>query len=319
MTAYLSPVFGAGAQLMNNSGAPLASGYLYTYTAGTVALAATWTDASQGTVNANPMQLDASGRPQQEVWLQQGLRYKFVVTDASGTQVGYVMDNISGLNDASYTQVNAAEWLLGGVPTYISATSFSVPGDQTATLQALRRVLLTVSGGQAYGTIVSSSYGTGVTTVVVTNDSIALDAGASVMKYSILSATPTSLPATVLSAATYQAQTPINFTTAGTSTAYTLTPSPVIAGYVAGQQFDVVFNSTCGVSPTIAINGLAAIALVKANSAGAYVALVAGDVVASWRSQVVMLDATHALVRQVVSTAASTTGRAIAMALIFGF
>jgi hypothetical protein len=141
----------------------------------------------------------------------------------------------------------------------------------------------------------------------------------SVLWYSILSATPTSLPATVMNSAAYQAQVPVAFTTGGTSTAYTLTPSPVILGYAANLQFDVTFNSTNGAAPTIAINGLAAIALVKANSAGAYVPLVAGDVNSGWRSNVVLLDATHALVRQVVSTAASTTGRAIAMAMIFGF
>jgi hypothetical protein len=265
------------------------------------------------------MQLDAGGRPQQEIWLAAGTKYKFVITDSLGNQIGYSMDNVSGINDASYTQVNAAEWLLGGVPTYISATSFSVTGDQTAILQALRRVKLTVSGGLAYGTIVSSSFGAGITTVVVTNDSIALDSGASVMQYSILSASPTSLPATVLSSATYQAQTPVAFTTGGTSTAYTLTPSPAIAATPAGMHFDVTFNSTCGASPTLAISGLAALPLVKGTSAGGYTALVAGDVTSGWVSQVVVLPgATQILVRQTVSTAVLSNSRALAMAMIFG-
>jgi hypothetical protein len=320
MAAYLSPVFGAGGQLFNNSGVPLAGGLLYTYVAGSsTTLQATWTDATQGIANANPIVLDASGRPPQEIWLAGGAYYRFVVTDSLGNPVGYTMDNIRGNNDASYTQVNAAEWLLAGTPTYVSATSFTVVGDQTLVMQALRRVKSQVTAGLSYGTIASSSYGAGVTTVIVVNDSTPLDSGMSVLWYSILSATPTSLPATVMNSAAYQAQVPVAFTTGGTSTAYTLTPSPVILGYAANLQFDVTFNSTNGAAPTIAINGLAAIALVKANSAGAYVPLVAGDVNSGWRSNVVLLDATHALVRQVVSTAASTTGRAIAMAMIFGF
>ena len=319
MSANLSPVFGAGWQGMTNSGTLLAGGKLYAYVAGTVNPAPTWTDATQGTLNANPMTLDSSGRPQQEIWLASGARYKFVVTDSLGNQVGYASDNISGLNDATYTQTPAVEWPTGGVPTYISATSFSVTGDQTTILQALRRVKLTVSGGLAYGTIVSSSYGAGVTTVVVTNDSISLDSGASVMQYSILSASPTSLPATVLSSATYQAQTPVAFTTGGTSTTYTLTPSPAIAATPAGMHFDVTFNSTCGASPTLAISGLAALPLVKGTSAGGYTALVAGDVTSGWVSQCVVLPgATQILVRQTASTAVLSNSRALAMALIFG-
>lgn len=54
-----------------------------------------------------------------------------------------------------------------------------------------------------------------------------------------------------------QAQTGIAFTTAGTSTAYTLTPTPAITAYAAGQSFWVTLHTTSGASPRLAISGVA--------------------------------------------------------------
>ena len=78
----------------------------------------------------------------------------------------------------------------------------------------------------------------------------------------------------------------------------------MIATYVEGQEFDVKFHTTCGAGATINISGIGAIALQKANSLGAYVAIAAGDVIGSWVSKVIMTDATHALVRDTVSSVA---------------
>lgn len=46
--------------------------------------------------------------------------------------------------------------------------------------------------------------------------------------------------------------------TGGTSTAYTATLAPAITAYADKQLFRVKFNATCGATPTIAFNGLAA-------------------------------------------------------------
>lgn len=84
-----------------------------------------------------------------------------------------------------------------------------------------------------------------------------------------------------------QAQTGVYYTTGGTSTAYTLTPTPAITSLVAGQRFNVVFNAANGATPTLAISGLAATALKVYNPAGAKVAPATGAIAANVISDVI--------------------------------
>lgn len=89
------------------------------------------------------------------------------------------------------------------------------------------------------------------------------------------------------------------FTTSGTSTAYTITPTPAITAYAANLSFDVTFNQTCGLNPTFAVSGvLTPPNLVKQNPDGTYANLAAGDVVANHRSRVTLLSPTQALVEK---------------------
>jgi hypothetical protein len=196
-TVYLSPVFGAGVQVLNNSGVPLAGGKIYIYLAGTTTAINTYTTYSATVLNANPLILDSSGRCPTMIWLPAGLSYKFVVTDSANVPIGYTLDGVAGINDASFPYTYASEWNQAGAPTYISATRFSVSGDQTATFPKYRRVKSTNTGGIAYSTVVSSTYAAGVTTVVVTNDSTPLDAGMALVYYGLINSSPTSLPGNV--------------------------------------------------------------------------------------------------------------------------
>lgn len=109
MSAFLSPVFGAGAQLFNNQGVVLSGGKINTYLAGSTTPQATWTDATQAVQNPNPIILDSTGRipGSGEMWLQSGLAYKLVVTDSVNNTIG-TWDNISGVNDIGAT---ASEWV----------------------------------------------------------------------------------------------------------------------------------------------------------------------------------------------------------------
>lgn len=96
-----------------------------------------------------------------------------------------------------------------------------------------------------------------------------------------------------------QAQTYIAFTTGGTSTAYTLTPTPAITAYTAGQSFYVNFNAVSGAAPTLAISGVATPPnLVKQLSDGTYSNIAAGDITLNHRSPVTLLSATQALVEK---------------------
>jgi hypothetical protein len=66
----------------------------------------------------------------------------------------------------------------------------------------------------------------------------------------------------------------------GTSTAYTLTYDVAAAAYYTGEEFSFIVDKTCGAAPTLNINGLGAQNFRKF-SGGAYVTLVAGDMVAT--------------------------------------
>jgi len=86
-------------------------------------------------------------------------------------------------------------------------------------------------------------------------------------------------------------------TTAGTSTAYTLTPSTALAAYTANSTFWVTFHAASGASPTLQISGLGTPpALVKQLFDGTYAAIAAGDIPINHRSRVTLISTTQALV-----------------------
>lgn len=193
MAAYLSPVFGAGAQLFDNQGVVLSGGKITTYLAGTTTPLATWTDSTQVTANANPIILNSAGRLPNEMYLEAGSTYKLVLTDSSDNVLG-TWDNIAGLNDIT-TSVTVSEWVATNLtPTYISSTSFSVSGNNTDTFTVNRRVQIVVSAGTAYGYVVSSTFSSPNTTVVIAPDSTVLDSGISSVSVGLLNASNPSVP-----------------------------------------------------------------------------------------------------------------------------
>jgi len=118
MTVFLSPLAGAGAQFFDSTGTPLAGGKLYTYTAGTTTPEATYTDIGGATPNTNPIILDSEGRLANEVWLSEGIAYKFILTNAANVQIG-TYDDIAGINDFSiegiaWSDVSGTPTTLGG-------------------------------------------------------------------------------------------------------------------------------------------------------------------------------------------------------------
>ena len=67
----------------NQGGVPLASGKLLCYAAGTTTKINTYTSSTGGTANANPVILDANG--QCDLWLTDGVAYKFVLSPSTDT------------------------------------------------------------------------------------------------------------------------------------------------------------------------------------------------------------------------------------------
>jgi hypothetical protein len=98
MAVNLSPYGGVGAQFFDGSGNVLTGGKIYTYSAGTTTNQVTYTSASGLIAHSNPIILDASGRvPNGEIWLTDGLTYKFVLKNANDVLIG-TYDNLVGIN-----------------------------------------------------------------------------------------------------------------------------------------------------------------------------------------------------------------------------
>ena len=91
-SVLLSPV-GNGQQFFDNNGVPLSGGLIYTYQAGSSTPLTTYT-TNNGTVpNTNPIILDAAGRTPNEIWLQTGYSYKFVLQTSTGVTL-QTLDNL---------------------------------------------------------------------------------------------------------------------------------------------------------------------------------------------------------------------------------
>jgi hypothetical protein len=192
MTAFLSPIGGAAWQFFSNAGVVLQGGKLFTYIAGSSTPQATWTDSTQAVQNANPIVFDAAGRPPNEIWLANGIAYKFILKDANNNTLG-TWDNISGIG---VTNVSQTEWITSNlVVTFVNASQFSVTGDQRALFPSNRRIQYGLAAGTFYGSVSSSSYdGVGTTTVTILPDSTSLDSSLSFVNYAFLNSVNPSIP-----------------------------------------------------------------------------------------------------------------------------
>jgi hypothetical protein len=122
-SVLLSPV-GNGQQFFDNTGVPLSGGLIYTYQAGSSTPLTTYT-TNNGTVpNTNPIILDAAGRTPNEVWLQTGYSYKFVLQTSAGVTL-QTLDNLYPIlqNSAATTNPFTAGMIIiwsgsiGSIPT----------------------------------------------------------------------------------------------------------------------------------------------------------------------------------------------------------
>lgn len=143
---------------------------------------------------------------------------------------------------------------MGDTPTRTGNTTFTVPGDQTLRYVVGRAIKCTDSV-TIYGFITSVAY-TSLTTVTI--------AGTASLSAS-LTAVAVGAPfnADLFLPRDYTFGNVNYATTAGTSTAYTLTLTPPLPSLTTGLVVAVKLHTTCGASPTLAVNGLAATNITK--------------------------------------------------------
>jgi hypothetical protein len=105
MAVYLSPFYGVGGQLFDNNGNPLAGGKIFTYLAGSTTPQATYTTSAGNIAHSNPIVLNGAGRVSGgEIWLSEGISYKFIVEDSASNLIGS-FDNIKGINQSPFTSI----------------------------------------------------------------------------------------------------------------------------------------------------------------------------------------------------------------------
>ena len=91
----LSPLFN-GQTLFGPTALPLDGGQIFTYQAGSSTPLTTYTTIDGNIPNQNPIILGTDGKLPQELWLQSGYSYKFVVQDSANNIVD-TYDNIAGI------------------------------------------------------------------------------------------------------------------------------------------------------------------------------------------------------------------------------
>ena len=136
MSVTPSPIGGFAAQFFDNNGVILSGGKIYTYAAGTTTPQATYTSASGVTPHANPIILDSAGRvPGGEIWLTDGLVYKFVIETATGSLLG-TYDNITGVNSnfVNYTIQEEVITATAGQTVFNLSTINYTPGTNSLTV-----------------------------------------------------------------------------------------------------------------------------------------------------------------------------------------
>lgn len=148
-------------QYLDTSGDPLDGGLLYFWVAGTSTEKDTYpteADALAGTnANANPVVLDAEGRA--KIVLAPGGVYKVELRNSAGTTIWGPIDNVTDIGGIN------SEWVDQRTATFVSASSFTLTGDQTTNWHPGRKVKFT-DASTLYGIIKTSVY-TSLTTLTV--------------------------------------------------------------------------------------------------------------------------------------------------------
>lgn len=124
MAVFLSPLGGVAAQFLDNNGVILSGGKIYTYSAGTTTNATTYTSSSGSTAQSNPIILDSAGRvPSGEIWLTDGVSYKFVIKTSEDVTIG-TYDNLTGINSnfVAYTSQQEIQTATAGQTVFTLTT-----------------------------------------------------------------------------------------------------------------------------------------------------------------------------------------------------
>lgn len=189
-TCFLAPPPVMNTFLIPGTNTPGNGVQVFFYVDGSVATKQTVYQDPAGAVPwSNPLALDSGGNipsGTHEIWFTSGQTYKVVYAPSNDTDPPVspylTLPSLSGINDTGAGS-SSSEWVSGPAPTFVSATSFTLVGDQTAIYTKGRRIKATVTAGTVYATITNAVFGA-LTTVTVSGGS--LDAGLTAISYGLL-------------------------------------------------------------------------------------------------------------------------------------
>lgn len=198
-TCFLLPDPIQSKQFIPGGFIPANGGQLFFYLAGTSTKTTVYKDNAAGVAWSNPIVLDSGGDLPLggEVWVPQGISVKVVFAPAGDSDPPvtpyWTKDDLSGINDISIS--GAGEWISGPTPTFISATSLRVSGDQRNIFTVGRRLQTVNTAGTRYLTVTSSVFSAGSTNVGANGSVGTMDAGLSAVNYGLLNPNANSVPA----------------------------------------------------------------------------------------------------------------------------
>lgn len=330
-------------QFFNGNGTPLAGGSVYFYQPGTLTPVTTYQDPALSIANANPVVLDANGMApiwgtegQQFRQILKDSNGNTIWDVTTGFPTGapqiqsdayvYGVDGGSA-NAYTVTLDPAITAMTAGMMIRFLAAHANTAGVSTLNVNGLGAVDITQNGSTSLtaGVIPQGA----IVTVLYDGTYFQLDGPYWASPTTgLLNSTNTWTgqntfqQAVIVPAATAgtnapnlnqvdqreQSQTAMAFTTAGSyvsgGTPFTLTPSPALTAYAAGQRFNVTFNVAGGAAPTINISSLGSLNLMQYDSAGS---LGPAVVVANMNSDVIVLSGTQALLLEPLAQAVIPT------------
>lgn len=130
-TGFLSPI-SLITQMLSDQGIVGSGFQLFLYLAGTSTPATTYTSASLGVANSNPIVMGSNGRfPNVSIWTPAGTVLKMVWEDANNNLIaGLTVDNIPAINDLSATSGGGQVTFWGGADGGVAnayTLSFTAP------------------------------------------------------------------------------------------------------------------------------------------------------------------------------------------------
>lgn len=200
--AYLCPILQE--PQWNDDALFLTGGQIWFYAAGTTTPQTAYQNETATVAWPNPIVLNARGETGGQIWLAEGTPYKLILESApmAGNAHGTIIsdyDNITGVNDPSANPLQADWQSFLGTPTFLTATTFSLSGDQTQIFTPNRRIKSDCTAGVQTGMVQISVYNGTLTTITVINDvGSALDNGMSDIYYGFIETDPSSIPVAVL-------------------------------------------------------------------------------------------------------------------------